>query len=73
LRNKSRAPADAPLSIGAAAQLDAHMAQGDAAYTEWTLAHARDASKAVLLDYLRTMVDKHARAGRVRVRVRVQC
>jgi hypothetical protein len=60
LRNKNRAPAapaDAPLSCGTAAHLAARMAQGDVAYTEWTLADARDASKAELLEYMRTMVD----------------
>jgi hypothetical protein len=64
LRNKNRAtaaPADVPFSCGTAAQLDAHMAHGDVAYTEWTLADAGDASKAELLVYLRTMVNKRAR------------
>jgi hypothetical protein len=68
LGNENRvpaAPANAPLSCGTAAQLDAHMGQGDVAYTEWTLANARDASKAEQQESLRTMVDKHARtAGR---------
>jgi hypothetical protein len=75
LGNKNRAPAapaDAPLSCGTAHSIAVGRSKGAKAYAEWTLANARDASKAELLEFLRTMVDKHAgTAGRVRVRV--QC